>query len=195
MACGVQHMHAYGECGWTRWIGSYFSLKKIEVGEASSGQVVRSVRTHFGSSCLHLDASEPRHIAWLTDLTLKVYLHDSETTLSWIFLHVLTLSGVYLSPPLPCPSYTDSLSLFLLIHFALHTFFSRFLLWPFFGCCFIQTLSCFFMKRKGLIHSCISSTFPIINNVTITGFQYKTNIFVSLLVLIVMLQLKRLYES
>lgn len=68
-----------------------FGLKMPRWGEASLGQVVRFLRTHFGSSLSALDASEPWHvrIAWPTDQTLKVYC----MTQRWPFhgfLHVDT---------------------------------------------------------------------------------------------------------
>lgn len=196
MACGMRHMHVYEECSWTCWIGSvllYFHIKDW-CGWGIFGTGCPLSENSFGSSYVHQMPLTP-------DMSL---LHDWQTW-RWNFtawprddhflavLHVLTLSRIYLSPLFSiAPSLMSPLYAFNDFCFA-HFLFM--LLLPFCCCCILQALVIFSMKRQGLIHSCISSYYPMISNniVPITGFQYLSNTITSSLVLIVMLQLKWLH--
>lgn len=70
-------------------------------------------------------------------------LHDSEMTRSWIFCTFWHWAE-FTFAPLLFPSFTDVLSFFFLIHFALRTFFSNSFFWLLLSPC----LHCFFHEEK-----------------------------------------------
>lgn len=147
LACGMQHMHVYEECGWTRWIGSVLSLKRLR-------HLWDSLSTLWSGSYLHRMPLIPDMFYCMTDfdLTLSIYCMTKRWPLPWSFAR----SDTEHSFPFTLPP-----SLFQLLSFLAASFpvLFHFL---FFHAAFIWLLpplscGCFSMNRQGLIHSCISN--------------------------------------
>lgn len=180
IACGMQHMHVYEECCWTCWIGSvllFFHLKDW-CGRGIFGTGCPLSENSFWFMLSASDASEPWRvcIAWLTDLTLKIYRMTRRLIFARSADNEQNLPFPFSSVPSSLMSFLSAFNTFCFAHFSFHTALTFFwLLLP-------PSHVCFSIKRQGLIHSCISSfcpNLPILNNnVTNTRLHYKTNIIV-----------------
>lgn len=136
-----------------------------------------------------LEASEPRQvrIAWLTDRTCTAWLRDDH---SLEYLHVLTLSRIYISRPFSSalPSFVK---LSLCFHYVVFMQFLFMLLLLFFGAAAsLKALVVFPWRDKAsftVVSAVFRSTPPIVND---NEDSSKTDIIALLLASIVVVQLK-----
>lgn len=144
MACGMQHMHVYEECSWTRWIGSVLSLQR-RLRDTSSAL--------WSGSYLHQMPLIPDLFYCMTDsdLTWSIYCMTKRWPLSWSFARSDTEQNL----PFP-PSLLHCWAFSLLLPPYLLTFFSFMLLSPFYLAAASSQLWLFFYEET-LIHSCFSS--------------------------------------
>lgn len=163
MACGVRHLHAYGECSWTRWIGSvllFFHLKDwcgrgifgtgCPLSENSLWFILSALGCLWTLTCSYCMTDGP---------DVESLLHDSEMTLSWIFC-TLTLSRIYLSPsPLSLLHWCAYFLLF--IHFPLLTFFSHCFYLLFFLAAAFSKPWLFFLRRQKASFTVVSAVLSL----------------------------------
>lgn len=171
----MQHMHVYEECGWTRWIGSVLSLKRLR-------HLWDSLSTLWSGSYLHRMPLIPDMFYCMTDfdLTLSIYCMTKRWPLPWNFARSDTEHSFPFTLP---PSLFHCWAFSLLPSPSFFTFFSFMLL--LFGCCLPWAVVVFLWRDK--------ASFTVVS--AITTAHSNTDDSSKISPSLVMFQIKSSHES